>query len=158
MDALLRFHRPVALAAFAAALLCFEAAFNPNRSAQSALVQLQRINQKLYDLDGPSPLDPPRSAWTKAGKGTTAWMESKSWTAGKKQVVTGKKSLAKSSAKPKVQAPAMKKGRKQQQLAEMQSASVDSDPLKGRPDFAPASAALGAGKFVQTEVDKDKRC
>lgn len=29
---------------------------------------------QLYDADGPSPLDKPRSAWTKAGHGTTYWM------------------------------------------------------------------------------------
>jgi len=29
---------------------------------------------QLYDVDGPSPRDPPPSAWAAAGKGTTAWM------------------------------------------------------------------------------------
>jgi len=30
--------------------------------------------QQLFDVDGPSPRDPPRQAWAKGGKGTTAWM------------------------------------------------------------------------------------
>jgi len=30
--------------------------------------------QQLFDVDGPSPRDPPRHAWAKGGKGTTAWM------------------------------------------------------------------------------------
>ncbi|EKX41939.1 hypothetical protein GUITHDRAFT_112075 [Guillardia theta CCMP2712] len=30
--------------------------------------------QQLFDVDGPSPRDPPRSSWARAGKGTTSWM------------------------------------------------------------------------------------
>ncbi|MGB1603099.1 MAG: hypothetical protein ACPIOQ_60775, partial [Promethearchaeia archaeon] len=38
-------------------------------SRRAALVQA------LFDLDGPSPRDPPKAAWARAGEGTAAKME-----------------------------------------------------------------------------------
>jgi hypothetical protein len=141
MDALLR--QPIVLPLLAVTLLCFEAAFNQSRSARTALIQLERTNQKLYDLDGPSPLDPPRSAWKKAGHGTTSWMESPSW---KNRQATKKTSKQASHPKSLVKPTSAKSSLKQQQLAQLQSEAIAMDPLKGRPDYAPLSKSLGAGK------------
>jgi hypothetical protein len=142
MDALLR--QPIVLPLLAVTLLCFEAALNQSRSARTALIQLERTNQKLYDLDGPSPLDPPKTAWKRAGHGTTSWMESREWR--KKPITKGTNKQA-SPAKPLVKPTSVKGSRKPQQLAQMQSDAIEMDPLKGRPDFAPLSASLGAGKI-----------
>ena len=43
----------------------------------SSQLRTNALAQKLFDVDGPSPRDPPRSAWDKGGKGTSAWMENK---------------------------------------------------------------------------------
>ena len=38
------------------------------------MMKQQARQTQLYDLDGPSPSDAPRSSWAASGEGTTDWM------------------------------------------------------------------------------------
>lgn len=48
--------------------------FNPPDVPIFKPFNMKGTKQQLFDVDGPSPYDPPRAAWARGGKGTTAWM------------------------------------------------------------------------------------